>query len=227
MSPRVKRAAVAHLIDQMGVSQRFACKVVGLARSVFASAHPDQTSADPDAGLRTWLCAYAKAHPRWGYRRAHHDARAAGWRVNHKKTQRLWREEGLRVPQRHRRKRIGCSTVGAVTAQAPDDVWGIDFGFDRVEDGQVLKVCSIVDEHTRESLGGLTITSITGEHVIALIDQIAAVRGYPLVLRSDNAPGVRLRCDRRLGQTPDRAGVHPTGHPVEQRVRRVVPRPPA
>ena len=84
---------------------------------------------------------------------------------------------------------MGCSTAGEqVTAAAPDDVWGIDFQFDRVEDGQPLKVCSIVDEHTRESLGGLTGTSITGERVIALIDQIAAVRGYPLVLRSDDGP---------------------------------------
>jgi len=206
VSPRAKRAAVAHLIDQMGVSQRFACKVVGLARSTFATAHPDQTPTDPDAGLRTWLCAYAKKHPRWGYRRAHHDARAAGWRVNHKKTQRLWREEGLRVPQRHRRKRVGCSTAdGQVRAQAPDDVWGIDFQFDRVEDGQLLKVCSIVDEHTRESLGGLTSTSITGEHVIALIDQIAAVRGYPLVLRSDNGP--EFVCDAIADWAKHRIGL--------------------
>ena len=67
-----------------------------LPRSTFRRPLAAQTPADPDAGLRTWLCAFAKAHPRWGYRRAHHDARAYGWAVNHKKTQRLWREEGLR-----------------------------------------------------------------------------------------------------------------------------------
>jgi transposase InsO family protein len=129
----------SHLIDSPGVSTRFACRVVGLARSTFASPHPDQTGQDPDAGLRTWLCVYAKQHPRWGYRRAHHDARAEGWVVNHKKTQRLWREEGLRVPQRRRRKRIGSSTAAdQVTAHGPDDMWGIDFQFDRVEDGQAL-----------------------------------------------------------------------------------------
>jgi transposase InsO family protein len=206
VSPRAKRAAAAHLIDTMGISGRSACRVVGLARSTFAVAHPDQTPQDTDAGLRTWLCAYAKKHPRWGYRRAHHDARAEGWVVNHKKTQRLWREEGLRVPQRRRRKRIGSSTAGdQARAQAPDHVWGIDFQFDRVEDGQSLKVCSIVDEHTRESLGGLTSTSITGERVIALIDQIAVVRGYPLVLRSDNGP--EFVCDAIAAWAKDRIGL--------------------
>ena len=214
VSPRATRAAAGHLIDVLGVSARFACRVVGQARSTYAAAHPDQTPHDADAGLRTWLCAYAKKHPRWGYRRAHHDARAEGWVINHKKTQRLWREEGLRVPQRRRRKRIGSSTAGQhVTAAAPDDVWGIDFQFDRVEDGQAMKVCSIVDEHTRESLGGLTGTSITGERVIALIDQIAVSRGYPLVLRSDNGP--EFVCDAIAAWAKDRIGLSfiPPGTP--------------
>ena len=115
--------------------------------------------------------------------------RAGGGGSTTRRRNRLWRGEGLRVPQRHRRKHIGFSTAGEqVTAQAPDDVWGIDFQFDRVEDGQALKACSVDDEHTRESLGGLTGTSVTGERVIALTDLIAAVRGYPLVLRSDSGP---------------------------------------
>ena len=78
MSPRSTRAAASHLIDALGVSTRFTCKVVGLSRSTFAVPHPDQTPLDADVGLRTRLCAYAKTHPRWGYRRAHHDARADG-----------------------------------------------------------------------------------------------------------------------------------------------------
>jgi putative transposase len=214
VSPRAKRAAVHHLIDALGLSQRFACRVVGLSRSTFQQPHPSQSPQDPDAGLRTWLCQYAKDHPRWGYRRAHHDARAAGWMVNHKKTQRLWVEEGLRVPQRHRRKRVGTSTAGnTVKAEAPDDVWGIDFQFDRVEDGQALKVCSIIDEHTRESLGGLTRTSITGQRVIDLIDGIATTRGYPLVLRCDNGP--EFICEAIAEWAKDKIGLDfiPPGTP--------------
>lgn len=87
------------------------------------------TAADPDLGLRDWLRTCAKKHPRWGYRRAYHDARGEGWVVNHKLVLRLWRDEGLRVPQRRRRKRVGSSTVDAPTASAPNAVWAVDFQF--------------------------------------------------------------------------------------------------
>ena len=81
--------------------------------------------------MRAWLRDYAKDHPRRGFRPAYHDARAEGWIVNHKKIQRLWREEGLRVPQRRRRKRQGSSTATDVpTADAPNRVWAVDFQFD-------------------------------------------------------------------------------------------------
>ena len=88
----------------MGVSERFACRVTGQNRSAQRHQPAAATPADPDAGLRTWLRHYAKEHPRREFRPAYHDARAEGWTVNHKKIQRLWREEGLRVPQRRRRK---------------------------------------------------------------------------------------------------------------------------
>ena len=109
-----------------------------------------------DAALRAWLRAYAKDHPRRGFRPAYHDARGEGWVVNHKKIQRLWREEGLRVPQRRRRKRHGTSTApDTVIADAPNRVWAVDFQFDVTTDGRPIKIVSIIDEHTRECLGGL------------------------------------------------------------------------
>ncbi len=88
----------------MGVSERFACRATGQARSTQRTTARDQTPADPDAELRAWLRGFAKTHPRQGHRRAYHEVRAEGWAVNHKRVQRLWREEGLRVPQRRRRK---------------------------------------------------------------------------------------------------------------------------
>lgn len=97
-----------------------ACCLAGLSRSAYRRPLHRETAADPDRALRDWLWAYAKKHPRWGYRRAYHDARAEGWMVNHKKIQRLWREEGLRVPQRRRRKRVGASTANAPSASAPN-----------------------------------------------------------------------------------------------------------
>jgi transposase InsO family protein len=142
---------VHHLIDAMGVSERFACRVTGQHRTTQRHQPANSTPVDPDAALRQWLRDYAKAHPRWGHRRAYHDARGEGWLVNHKKVQRLWRDEGLRVPQRRRRKRLGSSTApDTMTADAPNRVWAVDFQFDSTTDGRPVKIVSIVDEHTRE-----------------------------------------------------------------------------
>lgn len=177
-----------HLISKMQISQPMACRITGLSRTAFRRTPVGQTTADPDQDLRAWLRQYAKDHPRWGYRRAYHDARAEGWLVNHKKLQRLWAEEGLRVPQRRRRKRVGSSTAQAPTAAAPNVVWAVDFQFDSDSRGRAIKICSVVDEHTRENIGGLVERSITADRFIALLDQIVAKRGYPAVLRSDNGP---------------------------------------
>jgi transposase InsO family protein len=107
--------------------------------------------------------------------------------VNHKKIQRLWREEGLRVPQR-RRKRVGSSTIEAPATVARNVVWAVDFPFDSDEQGRPIKICSIVDEHTRECIGGLVDRSITAEKLTAHLEDLVAVRGAPAVLRSDNRP---------------------------------------
>ncbi|EBV8528979.1 MULTISPECIES: IS3 family transposase [Micrococcus] len=188
LSPDRRRAAVDHLKRKLRVSERMACRLVGLSRSAYRRPLKGDTVADPDRALREWLRAWAKDHPRYGYRRAYHDARAEGWVVNHKKIQRLWRDEGLRVPQRRRRKRVGSSTVDAPTADAPNVVWAVDFQFDVDEHGRPIKICSIVDEHTRECIGGLVERSITADRLTAHLEDLVAARGAPAVLRSDNGP---------------------------------------
>ncbi|MCD0184848.1 IS3 family transposase, partial [Micrococcus sp. HSID17228] len=188
LSPDRRRAAVDHLKRKLRVSERMACRLVGLSRSAYRRPLKGDTVADPDRALREWLRAWAKDHPRYGYRRAYHDARAEGWVVNHKKIQRLWRDEGLRVPQRRRRKRVGSSTVDAPTADAPNVVWAVDFQFDADEHGRPIKICSIVDEHTRECIGGLVERSITADRLTAHLEDLVAARGAPAVLRSDNGP---------------------------------------
>jgi putative transposase len=90
------------------VSERFTCRDTGQHRDAQRRLPAAQTPADPDAALRAWLRVYAKAHPPWGLRLAYHDARGEGWTANHKKIQRPWREEGLRVPQRRRRNIWAC-----------------------------------------------------------------------------------------------------------------------
>jgi transposase InsO family protein len=198
----------------MGVSERFACRVTGQNRTTQRRPPTASTTDDPDAALRGWLRAWAKNHPRRGFRNAYHDARGEGWHVNHKKIQRLWREEGLRVPQKRRRKRLGTSTTPNLpVADAPNTVWAVGFQFDATTDGRPIKIASIVDEHTRECLGGLVERNITGDDLINELDRVAAVRGYPAVLRCDNGP--ELACVAMADWARERVGLHfiPPGEP--------------
>jgi transposase InsO family protein len=100
------------------------------------------------------------------YRRAWADLRAAGHVVNHKKAQRIRREEGLRVARKPRRKRAGSSTCPITDADAPTFVWAIDFQFDYLRYGTPVKLASMVDEHTQESILNITDKSITSKKVI-------------------------------------------------------------
>jgi hypothetical protein len=113
------------------MSERLACKAVGLARSTYRRLPVAVTPADPDAQLRVWLRAYATKHPCHGFRRAwaalRHDE---GHEVNVKKVHRLWREEGLQRRVHSPRKRAGVSSIPLVVADAPKVVWAIDFQFD-------------------------------------------------------------------------------------------------
>lgn len=212
--PASRRAAVHHLMMTMGLSERFACRVVGQQRSTQRRAARGTTPADPDLALRAWLRDWAAGHPRRGFRNAYADARGEGWDLNHKKIQRLWREEGLRVPQRRRRKRTGASTApDRPTADAPNRVWAVEFQFDATTDGRPVKLVSIIDEHTRECLGGLVERSITADVLIDELDRLAMHRGYPAVLRRDNGP--ELACDAMADWAGERVGLSfiPPGEP--------------
>jgi len=112
------------------------------------------------------------------------------------------------VPQRRRRKRHGTSTVPpTVVADAPDQVWAVDFQFDVTTDDRAIKIVSIVDEHTRECLGEMVERSITGEHLIAELDRLAVQRGaYPAVLRCANKP--ELACSAMSDWASGHVGLH-------------------
>ncbi len=143
-----------HVINRFDVSERLACRLLGLSKSAFRRPLAADTPNDPDLALRAWLRDYARRHARWGYRRAYVDAKNDGWVVNHKKIQRLWAGEGLRVVVKRRRKQIGVPTVPGITAEKANDVWSIDFQFDSTVTGKPIKILSVIDEHTRECLGG-------------------------------------------------------------------------
>ena len=189
MSPSRRRSAVFMLEDRLGLSERRACQIAGQHRS---TQRREPVVAEDDAALRARLRELSRERPRWGYRRAHADLLAEGWLVNRKRVQRLWREEGLRVPRRRRkRRRLGDSTVPAsrLRAEHPDHVWAIDFQFDQTADGRILKLLHVVDEFTREALAIKCERRIDADATVAQLDRIVAIRGHgPKFLRCDNGP---------------------------------------
>ncbi len=176
------------LRGRLGVSERWACQVVGQHRS---TQRRELKVAADDAPLRAALREIAALRPRWGYRRAHARLLELGWAVNCKRVQRLWREEGLRVPPRVRkRQRLGESTVPAdrLRAEHPDHVWAIDFQFDQAVNGRAIKLLNVVDEFTREALAMEVATSITADDTVRIPDRLARERGAPIHVRCDNGP---------------------------------------
>ena len=133
----------------------------------------------------------ARRHPRYGYRRITALLRRAGWLVNKKRVQRLWREQGLGVPQKqHKKRRLGSSANGCTRRRAAfrNHVWTWDFVFDRTEDGRQLKFLTVVDEFTRECLALPVGRHFTARDVIAVLAELVAQRGAPVFIRSDNGP---------------------------------------
>jgi putative transposase len=142
-----------------------------------------------EAKLRRRLRQIAKAHPRWGWRKAHEILLREGWSINTKRTRRLWRSEGLRRPQRCRkRRRLGPSSAERRSASRPGEVWAIDFQFDETADYRRLKLTNIVDEFTRESLAMDVNRSSTSDDLVGVIERLVAERGAPAYLRMDNGP---------------------------------------
>ena len=173
----------------LGLSERLACRIVGQHRS---TQRHQPIEPDRDRALRAELRRLSRAHPRWGYRRAHAQLCEQGWAVNRKAVQRRWREEGLRVPARRRkRQRLGTSTCPAdrLAAEHPDHVWALDYQFDQTEDGGRLKLLNVVDEHTREVLAIAVDRRIDADATVDLLDRLVSERGStPGFIRCDNGP---------------------------------------
>jgi putative transposase len=128
----------------------------------------------------------AATRVRFGYRRLHVLLRREGWGVNHKKVYRIYREEDLTVRRQKRKKFASKRRVPLREAVAPNDQWSMDFVSDRLEDGRLLRVLSVVDHFTRECLLLEADTSLTGTRVARVLDRIARQRGYPDSIRVDN-----------------------------------------
>lgn len=189
MSPSRRRAAVEHVTEHLGASERQACRAVGQHRST--QRKPRRPLKAPEEQLRQRLREYSREYPRRGFRMAHGALRLEGWQENRKRVQRLWREEGLRVPPRQpKRRRLGVSVFPATRFRAThrNHVWAIDFLFDATSDGRPLKILAMCDEFTRESIGGDVARSITADDVVSILDTAIVERGAPEFIRCDNGP---------------------------------------
>ena len=174
--------------DCHGLSERRACQVVGQPRSTQRYARDERDDEKP---LCAAIHAAARAHPRYGSRRVAVVLRKEGWRVNRKRVGRIWREEGLQVPVRQRkRRRLGHSANGCsrYRPEFPNHVWSYDFVGDQTEDGRTLKILPVLDEFTRRDLALECGRSFTSGDVIATLEHLVGVYGPPVFLRSDNGP---------------------------------------
>jgi transposase InsO family protein len=161
----------------------------------------------------------AGQRPRFGYRRVAALLRRESWDVSDTRMLRLWRQEGLKVPQKRRKKRyLGTSDQACHVRRAEhqDHVWCWDFVFDRTESGSPLKWLSIVDEYTRECLALKVDRGITAEDVIDTLAELFAMRGVPRAIRSDNGPEfVALAIQRWLRQVDVQTFYIAPGQPWE------------
>ncbi len=174
--------------EELEVAQRRACRVLGQPRST-----QRYTPRDPerDRALVQRMLELVRRHPRYGYRRITALLRQEGWPVNRKRIYRLWRQEGLKVPQKQRKKRRWGSSANGVLRRRPahpDHVWCYDFLKDQTTDGRLLKLLPIEDEYTRECLALDVARSITAQDVIRTLASLFAERGAPRFIRSDNGP---------------------------------------
>ena len=173
---------------QLDVSERRACQVSDQPRSTqrYRSRPPEGEQA-----LVARMLELVRHHPRYGYRRIWALLRWEGFKLNRKRVHRLWKREGLKVPQKqHKKRRLGSSGNGIVRhgATQKDQVWAWDFVHDRTEDGRPLKWLSVVDEYTRECLALEARRSFKSVDVIDVLRELLLIRGTPLHIRSDNGP---------------------------------------
>jgi putative transposase len=172
-----------------GFSQRRACRLTHCNRKTaqHVSQRPD------DRLLREQLKDLAKEQVRWGYRMLCGALRNQGWKVNHKKVYRLYKEEQLEL-RRKGKKRLKSEVRGPVEEPtAANQLWTMDFVSDALCDGRSFRTLNLVDAFTRQCLAIETDTSLGGERVVRVLDEVMSRRGKPQVIQIDNGPEFRSK----------------------------------
>ena len=199
VTPTKRRQVVTHLTAAFHVSERRACRATGFARASqrYASRRPRRDE------LRERLHTLALLKPRRGYRRLHWLLAREGCAANRKLVQRLYREEGLAVRKRAR-KRVSVPRAPSAPPARPDERWSMDFVRDTLGDGRAFRALTIVDDFTRESVAIEVDTSLPGERVAQVLERLAGTRGVPSGIVCDNGPEF---AGRALDQWAHRRGV--------------------
>jgi len=146
-----------------------------------------------DARLRARLRALAGARPRFGYRRLHVLLRREGIVVNHKRIERLYREEGLAVGRRMGKRVARRGRGRPQPPRNPNDQWALDFVSDALKSGRRFRCLNVVDTCTREALAIVADTSLGGERVAAELERLVTDRGAPAEIVLDNGPELRSK----------------------------------
>jgi putative transposase len=173
---------------QYGLSERHACRLLGQARRT--QRYAPILRSDEDALTRA-IITLASQYGRYGYRRITALLRTAGWRVGKDRVERIWRREGLKVPQKQRpRRRLWLNKGSCVRLrpERPNHVWSYDFVSAATHDGRTLRLLTLIDEYTRECLAIRVGRRLGSQEVIETLADVMLVRGIPEYLRSDNGP---------------------------------------
>jgi putative transposase len=174
---------VAFVSDQFRLSERTACKLLGVERSSYRyEARPDR-----NAELRDELVQLARQKPRYGYRRLHALLSRRGHEVNVKRVYRLYVEEGLMV-RRKRRKRLVRERTAEPRLTGANQEWAMDFIVDGLATGRMVRILSVVDAYTRECLALEADTSLGSGRVTRVLERLIGEQGRPENVRSDNGP---------------------------------------
>ena len=181
MKAPARRELVRHLAGR-GLSERHALRVVGMS----ASAYRYQPAPDRNSALRGEILALAHRHRRYGAGMIYLKLRQAGQLVNHKRVDRLYAEAGLQVRRRRRTKVPVADRQPLGRPLSANQVWSMDFVFDRSAEGRVIKCLTVVDDATHESVAIVPERAINGHALTRILDRLALERGLPQAIRTDN-----------------------------------------
>lgn len=175
---------MSSVIESLGLSERKACLLVNIS----VSAYHYQPKADIDTGVRNRLRDLAEQRKRFGSPRLHLLLKREGLVINHKRTERIYREEGLALRKKKRRKGAAGARVVLPSAQRVNQHWSMDFVSDSFVTGRRFRALTIVDDYSRECPAIEVDTSLGGARVVMVLERLAETRGLPEVITVDNGP---------------------------------------